>query len=66
MYLIAHAQDRLWHTLPIRCAAATASGYRIIFAVPVRRLAGELLTHNGHRRRAFVATQQLRDVLSGF
>jgi hypothetical protein len=37
-------ETRQWHNMPIRCAAAITSGYRITFAVPVRRLAGERLT----------------------
>jgi hypothetical protein len=58
-YLIAAAQDRYWHTFPVRCAAAIASGYRITFVVLVARLAGELLTHSSPRLPAPVALQQL-------
>jgi hypothetical protein len=36
-----------WHTFPVRCAAAIASGYRITFAVPVRLSAWLLITRFG-------------------
>jgi hypothetical protein len=33
-----------WHTFPLRCAAAIASGYRITFVVPMMRPARVFMT----------------------
>jgi hypothetical protein len=43
-FVVAIARGSSWHTFPVRCAAAIASGYKVTFVVPVTRLAGELLT----------------------
>jgi hypothetical protein len=53
--------DRLWHTFPVRCAAAIASGYRITFVVLVARLAGELLTPQQTKSSAVPQALQLLD-----
>ena len=42
--IAAIAQFSNWHTFPVRCAAAIASGYRVTFVVRVLWAACQLMT----------------------